>query len=329
MSIKILDDTYEVLEVSRTLTVPTCNVMKSNKLGSGHGESKFYFGSRQDAQTFFGTEAHAADCFFLKEDLLAYMAVMRGEYETPSQAYCDKDNLAALWQTRVQKLKELPDIIPFRVTLQEQLEGSRGYLNSPDQAYNLFRELALPLVSYISILRLIHPTGKICFYWKLFVDFDAIWLKKCQPLVFSYGQKGKNTSSAYGTPKPLATTRPGRTGQQEYRSKLLEECLFCPITTITDERLLIASHIKPYVVCSPEEQFDVNNGFIFSPLYDKLFDQGFLSFTNDRKMMVSNWLSPKTKDLCNLQDGRFIQLLPLTEKREPYLDYHRRFVFKG
>ena len=73
--------------------------------------------------------------------------------------------------------------------------------------------------------------------------------------------------------------RRARKGQGIYRDKMLQECPFCPITMINDERLLIASHIKPWAVSSDDEKLDPKNGFMLSPLYDKLFDRGLMTFT--------------------------------------------------
>ena len=41
---KIEGKEYSFQDVSRVLTVPDCNVLGPNKLGTGNGEAKFYFG---------------------------------------------------------------------------------------------------------------------------------------------------------------------------------------------------------------------------------------------------------------------------------------------
>lgn len=333
MAIEILDKQYGFEDVSRVLTVPDCNVLGPNKLGTGHGESKFYFGTKEELTDFFTLHHDTAECFFLRSDLLAYLLAIKMEYEKPTQHYAGVEQLPTLWTERYKMVSALPEFIPFTVRYQNQIEGPRGYLNSNDEYYKLFRILSLPLVSYLSIMRLKQRNGSPIYYWKLFVDFEAIWQRKCDPLVFTYGHPTK-TQKAEGTPQAIAKAekiaQAGRKGQQDYRNKLLSECPFCPITGLADDRLLIASHIKPYAACDNEtEQYDPNNGFIFSPLYDKLFDQGFLSFSNDRKMKVSMWLSQKTQKICNIQEGTFVQQLPLNDKRAHYLDYHRKYVFKG
>jgi len=50
-----------------------------------------------------------------------------------------------------------------------------------------------------------------------------------------------------------------REGQGKYRELLLEQCHFCLITMISDERLLIASHIKPWAASSDDEKIDPYN----------------------------------------------------------------------
>ena len=328
---KIGGKEYAFQDVSRVLTVPDCNVLGPNKLGTGNGEAKFYFGSKPELDAFtLGSKT--IECFFLKSDLLAYMNAAQKEYEHPSQNYAGKEKMASLWNERVAEISGLPEVIEFTVDVQNQIVGPRGYLNSKDVAYKLFRKLSLPLISYISIMRLKSPKGIPIFYWKLFVDFEAIQQKASAPQVFTYGKGGEKKSIAV---EPKTQTQQkvvsGRdaAAQAKYRDKLLEECPYCPITKISDERLLIASHIKPCAVSEESEAFDPKNGFILSPVYDRLFDQGLISFDDKKCMMVSNWMSPSNQERCHIKSGVFIQMLPLDEKREFYLKYHRQFVFKG
>ena len=328
---KIGGKEYAFQDVSRVLTVPDCNVLGPNKLGTGNGEAKFYFGSKPELDAFtLGSKT--IECFFLKSDLLAYMNAAQKEYEHPSQNYAGKEKMASLWNERVAEISGLPEVIEFTVDVQNQIVGPRGYLNSKDVAYKLFRKLSLPLISYISIMRLKSPKGTPIFYWKLFVDFEAIQQKASAPQVFTYGKGGEKKSIAVEaktqTQQKVVSGRDAA-AQAKYRDKLLEECPYCPITKISDERLLIASHIKPCAVSEVSEAFDPKNGFILSPLYDRLFDQGFISFDDKKRMMVSNWISPSNQDRCHIKSGVFVQMLPLDEKREVYMKYHRQYVFKG
>jgi predicted restriction endonuclease len=175
----------------------------------------------------------------------------------------------------------------------------------------------------------------IRYYWKLFVDFDALKQRGLTPQVFTYGKGAASVSDNNAAKQEkeiqtsVKTSNRDAVAQKRYRDKLLEECPYCPITKISDERLLVASHIKPYSVSEDDEAFDPKNGFILSPLYDRLFDQGFISFDEKKCMLVSNWISPTNQAKCNIKTGSYIQALPLDDEREKYMEYHRQYVFKG
>ncbi|MGM9821734.1 MAG: hypothetical protein ACI30D_03960, partial [Muribaculaceae bacterium] len=237
------------------ITVPDCFVMRASKIGGGNGEAKLYIASKAVMYPFFGNEGFIAKCFLLKSDLLSYMNALHAEYLHPSQDYRGAVEMPKLWKERVAKIEKLPEVIEFNVIAQDQIEGPRGYVNSKDPGYQLIREISLPLVTYISVMQLTDRTGAILYYWKLFADFEAISDKR-EALVFTYGKKGEKPIPL---PQPKETSREkeirrARQGQGMYREKLLAECPFCPITMINDERLLIASHIKPWAVASDKEK---------------------------------------------------------------------------
>ncbi len=316
--------------LNSSITVPDCFVKRGSKIGSGNGEAKLYIAPKGVMYPFFGNEGFHAKCFLLKSDLISYMNALHSEYLRPSQPYRAADQMPELWQERMNTIQNLPDVIEFTVHSQDQIVGDRGYVSSKDFGYQLIREISLPLVSYISVMQLVDPTGSTIYYWKLFADFDAISDKR-EALVYTYGKKGEKIE-----PQPQAKEsshqteiRRARQGQGLYREKLLAECPFCPITMINDERLLIASHIKPWAVATDKEKIDHKNGFMLSPLYDKLFDRGFMTFTEDRKIVLSNWISPANKKRLGVVEGQFIQMLPLDEERQAYMNFHRTSVFKG
>lgn len=325
----IFEDTFDT-----PITVADSWVLPKNKLGGGNGEAKLYFGSRDKMEKFFGEIGFTATCFVLRQDLLAYMNAIKAEYFTPSQNYRGRDEMRSLWSERMRKINLLPSgIVDFTVREQSQIIGSRGYVNSSDKVYKLIREISLPLVTYISAMRL-NYNGIPMFYLKLFVDFEE--MEKRKSYIDNYGSAIRRVEEE--TPWKLGeeevkpkniVIRYGREGQDEYRRKLLEECPFCPITMINEESLLIASHIKPWAVSDKKERVDPNNGFILSPLYDRLFDRGYITFTDDKRVNVSNWLSRQVKERIGIKEGQLFQFLPINEARMEYLNYHRTTVFKG
>ena len=328
---KIDGQNFSIVDtLNSSITVPDCFVKSGSKIGGGNGEAKLYIAPKGIMYPFFRNEGFHVKCFLLKQDLISYMNALHTEYLRPSQPYRGAEKMPDLWNRRMKVIQTLPEVIEFTVHSQDQIAGDRGYVNSKDFGYQLIREISLPLISYISVMQLTDSTGTIIYYWKLFADFDAISDKKAA-LVFTYGKKGEKTGPQSQTKENprQSEIRRARQGQGLYREKLLAECPYCPITRINDERLLIASHIKPWAVSTDKEKLDHKNGFMLSPLYDRLFDRGFMTFTEDRKIVLSNWISPANKKRLGVSDGQFIQMLPLDDERKVYLQFHRSSVFKG
>ena len=315
------------------MTVPDCIVTRTNKLGHGHGESKFYIASKDEMRDFYGGEKFRAKCFMLKTDLLAYMQAIKNEYFEPSQNYSQKDRFPTLWAERLAMIEQLDEVIFFDIADQYQIAGPRGYINSTDDGYQIIRKIALPLVSYIYAEKVGNEKAPL-FYWKLFVDFDAIWQRKSDPFVFTYG-KSKDKAEPTKTPnnkkeeENKKIVRQAREGQGKYREQLLEQCHFCPVTMISDERLLIASHIKPWAASNDTEKIDPYNGYMLSPMIDKLFDRGFITFTDSRHIVLSEFISPYTWKQIGLKNDTFYKALQMDDKRIEYLKFHHESVFKG
>lgn len=118
-----------------------------------------------------------------------------------------------------------------------------------------------------------------------------------------------------------------RIGQGRFKKLLLEKYHErCMITGITQKKLLIASHIKPWSVCDNRERLSVNNGFILSPTYDRLFDTGLISFENSGKIVLSHLLSPADKEKLFLAPGTVYEIQANPELNHN-LEYHRDVVF--
>ena len=311
------------------LTVPDCNVAIQNKIGHGHGEKKFYIGTKGEMHAFYGEEKFSAQCFMLKKDLIAYMDAIKQEYLMPSQNYTAREEMPTLWKTRMQKIQKLPETVYFTINDQYQIAGSRGYINSTDDGYKLIWEIALPLVSYIYTEKVGKDSSPL-FYWKLYVDFEEIWNRKNGPLVFTYGKKhAENIDHKMIAEKIEKTAKSVRDGQDKYRKQLLEQCRCCPITNIADDRLLIASHIKPWAASNNKEKVDPFNGYMLSPMFDKLFDKGFITFREDKSVVLSEFISSYTWKQINIKNGQRFPLLLMDDKRIKYLQFHHESVFKG
>lgn len=118
-----------------------------------------------------------------------------------------------------------------------------------------------------------------------------------------------------------------RRGQGKFRVNVLEKNRGCPFTGILNPKLLVASHIKPWKDSDNTERLDGNNGLALTPTYDRLFDQGYISFTDDKQLLVSSKLEPECMEVLNLVNGQIIENLILTEERKKYLSFHRSEKF--
>lgn len=323
--IKIYNKKYKIIDALEYITLADSFV--KNKIGKGHGEAKLYVGNEnQKTLDFFG-DIKNLKSFFLKTDFEKFLQDAEEEYLNPQQDYIKKDKMVLKLEKLKKDLKEMTEkeILEFVIN-RVDVAPPRIYVNSESIFYDFMREIALPNISYLSVLKIKDKKEKIYYYFKIFIDYrsDIIGYKtleetrqeeKIKELSISDKQKEKMLSA--------------RIGQGAYREKLLEECPFCPFTLVNDERLLIASHIKPWTKSDEKEKVDPKNGFMFTPTYDKLFDRGFISFENNKTLKVSPWLSPMNQKRLGIHDGKLIEKLNLDDKRKKYLQYHREYIFKG
>ncbi len=117
-----------------------------------------------------------------------------------------------------------------------------------------------------------------------------------------------------------------RIGQSFFRNQLIDlwnGC--CSISGFSKTELLIASHIKPYNKCKENEKYDIYNGLLLTPNYDRLFDRFLISFDKNGKILISSTLLKTDLKKLNIKKNATIKL---NENHEPYMKYHRKIFFK-
>lgn len=323
MNIILANHDFKVIDTKEKITIADSFVVRQNKIGGGNGEAKLYIGQDvQETRNFFGNSGFAIPCFLIKSDLQKYLEETKVEYLKPEQPYINKDILPNLWNERKKKIDALPERIDFEVVEQTQIAGPRVYVNSDDQAYKIIRELSLPNITFISVVKLIDENGKLNYYFRLFADYFG---EAEHP--YTIEKEQEQIAETIDDKLERIQLYRARIGQGEYRKNLLALCPFCPITLVSDDRLLIASHIKPWVASNDIEKIDPLNGFMLTPTFDRLFDRGFLSFTDDKKTILSPFLSNMTYSKLGISDNKIISHLPVNG-REEYLKYHRTEILK-
>ena len=321
--IKLAGVEYEVLDSMNHITLADSFV--KNKIGTAHGEAKLYIGY-ESPRLFDFFDNFERICFFRNEDFKKYLMDAEEEFIHPQQDYQDFENMPYKFQCLKGTLASFKDdILPFKIFIKD-VERPRVYIQSDSEYYEFVREAGLPNFSYLSIMKLKSRKGEIYYYFRIFIDYAS---NENRHLRFLEHEEEKRIQKSTMTSEQKQVLIQARSGQGLYRKRLLEECQFCPISFIDDKRLLIASHIKPWAVSSDKEKIDSKNGFILCPNYDSLFDKGFITFNPDKSLCVSPWISPKNQQRLNIFTGKNISYLPLDLKREQYLIYHRKHIFKG
>ncbi|MBI5430039.1 MAG: HNH endonuclease [Nitrosomonadales bacterium] len=115
-----------------------------------------------------------------------------------------------------------------------------------------------------------------------------------------------------------------RIGQQRFRKLVLDMWRHkCAITGAT--QFITASHIKPWSVSDNFERLDPFNGLPLSPVYDKAFDVGLISFDDEGKILISKHLMHDA-NLLGISGQERIRELNFMHKK--YLAYHRKILFE-
>lgn len=171
-NILVQNKIYQVIDTIEKMTVADSFVVRSNKIGGGNGEAKFYVGNDSDiTRNFFGKSGFNIKCFLLKKDLQQYLRDCEYVYINPEQLYRNRERMPTLWRERVETVNKLDEILWFNLDEQTQIAGPRVYVKSTSATFQLIRELSLPNITYISAIKLQTSEKEIIYYIRLFVDY--------------------------------------------------------------------------------------------------------------------------------------------------------------
>lgn len=115
-----------------------------------------------------------------------------------------------------------------------------------------------------------------------------------------------------------------RLQQGVFRTQLLLYWEGCSITECKNSALLIASHIKPYSESTDIEKYDISNGLILTPTYDKLFDCFLISFNYDGKILISASITQEDLAKLKITGNETLKMKKVTPAIQKYIGFHRQ-----
>lgn len=116
-----------------------------------------------------------------------------------------------------------------------------------------------------------------------------------------------------------------RVGQYRFR-KLVMSYWSNKCAVTGTKHFLTAGHIKPWRDSDNAERLDVFNGLSLSPVYDKAFDKGLISFSNDGNIIISEELEREAHLLGIKNSDNLSNKLNFLHHK--YLSWHREKIFK-
>lgn len=122
-----------------------------------------------------------------------------------------------------------------------------------------------------------------------------------------------------------------RIKQSVFRKKVLENFgNKCCLTGITENELLVASHIIPWAA-KIDTRLSPHNGLCLSVLYDNLFDKGFFTLSDEGRVIVTSKLSSLSLQVKKWLDEIADRIISFPEKYEiskEALTHHRSKIFE-
>jgi len=117
-----------------------------------------------------------------------------------------------------------------------------------------------------------------------------------------------------------------RRGQGIFKERVQRIETRCRITGVDNPTHLIASHCKPWRSSNNEERLDGENGLLFTPSIDHLFDRGFIGFEDNGRLLISPAAHSNSLKRMGVVTDEHVNVGRFSEGQKRYLDFHRENV---
>ena len=172
--------------------------------------------------------------------------------------------------------------------------------------------------------------------WEEFLDnWDELsfegeqLLLKLQPTEIQHDRQETTATLPAGSEREQLVK--SRVNQRFFRKAVLSSYDFrCCITGISDERLLIASHIIPWSK-DAKNRTNPRNGLCLNPLHEKAFDVGLVTIDAENRVTLSSSLKLSgmawAREFFQRYEGVSICLPKRFLPEGSFFEYHRNHIF--
>jgi len=340
------DEIIESIEVN--ISDSFCHFTKA-KGTSGNGEAKLFikgFQRLHEIKTFFSNFRYDNEYVYLRENLINYLNDASYEYLNQSIIMNDisgyENNILEKYKPFLNYVRSCDNKIQitkknFEIKTQKQGHylrpkdlparcdcGSKGITSHP---WNLMRDIALPKISKVQIIKVRHfGSSNYTFYFLLFLDHDVqkVSYHNSQILIDKILSEIKLKYVGLKRQRMIEA----RAGQGYFRDQIFKRTNICLVTGIKNAKLLEAAHIKPWSRSEDIEKIDGYNGILLTSNCHKLFDIGFITFDDNGKLLKSNILKENEYNKLFKEDNNVNRDPISNEKSKTYLEWHRKWVFE-
>ena len=173
--------------------------------------------------------------------------------------------------------------------------------------------------------------------WNKFEDDPERMIERAKQIIAGSGKVDPSVLTAFHPviDPELTALGPGvertalvkvRVNQMAFRRAVLQASGHrCCVTGITESSSLVASHIKPWAECTPDEKTDIHNALCLNVLHDSLFDKFFMTIDVDGNIIYSKGLEKKFgKEFYRSAVARYDRI-NVSDSNRPdpkYVQYH-------
>jgi putative restriction endonuclease len=321
------------------------------KLYTGVGEKRIYIATSNDCtqlDEFFFRNTNGT-CFMLKDDLLIYLRDAYYEYKYPTQDY--KEYIGKFYNDLIGMVNNLPDKITISFT--KTYDNRNRYYLVCEKEYrsnlNILASICLPQITKLSFVKFIDTTENEIYIqlrpfffrsdltgsnhpnFKLSFSDDKILDLKYSNLQTEKYEDELIPETQLVAEDDIPIKASDRPWQVDWKTKLINDTMHCAISKCSEDRILIGCHIKPVAICLKEKcgnEINPKNGIMLVPTFHKLFDDGYLSFDNQNRLLLSSHISVRNYERLNLRNNQVTSILKI-EDRIDFLKWHRETIFKG